>query len=244
MASDFTFPSAASLARPHPHTHTHPHGPDASGPSLPRARARRPSLVVLVRMSGPPSSRISHDSHQRERHAAAFDGLSSSSSTSSSTVAGSSSSNSSSSLATPMAIPRAQQAVPPPLPPPSHIPDIARGHDPGWQWGNDPSRPDFGRSAAVKPGSSLLGGSPFRRFGRQEEQEREHFFHRHHRSPGTADARRGSSISTITADRDHDMLDANVALHAGDEDVLMGDGPPQRPNYRYVSLTAFPVFSF
>ncbi|KAI7514985.1 hypothetical protein KC347_g87 [Hortaea werneckii] len=48
-----------------------------------------------------------------------------------------------------MAVPRAQEPVPPPLPPPTYIPEISAGHDPGWQWGNDPTRSDFGRPAST-----------------------------------------------------------------------------------------------
>ncbi|KAK4610238.1 hypothetical protein CLAFUW4_14036 [Fulvia fulva] len=95
----------------------------------------------------------------------------------------------------PMAIPRAQEAVPPPLPPPNYIPDIAAGHDPGWQWGNDPNGSDFGRPASVRPGSSLLGGGFMKGF----RQEKEHGYPSY---PSVADARRGSSISTVTAMRD------------------------------------------
>ncbi|KAK5114969.1 hypothetical protein LTR85_010007 [Meristemomyces frigidus] len=119
-----------------------------------------------------------------------------------------------------MAIPRAQEAVPPPLPPPSYIPGITTGHDPGWQWGNDPSGSDFGRAALVKPGSSLLGGAS--QGYRSAEKERD-FYTQH----AAGDARRGSSISTVTLGRDHDMTDPN-----SDE-----DGSLSRPalNYRLQS---------
>jgi hypothetical protein len=103
-------------------------------------------------------------------------------------------------LASPMPIPNVQDAVPPALPPPTHIPDITSGQDPGWQWGNDPTSTDFGRSAPVKPGSSLLGGgliSP-------PHKELEHV-----QNGSMDDGRRGSSLATITAStRDHEMLDA------------------------------------
>ncbi|RMY99090.1 hypothetical protein D0862_07266 [Hortaea werneckii] len=103
--------------------------------------------------------------------------------------------------ASPMAVPRAQEPVPPPLPPPTYIPEISAGHDPGWQWGNDPTRSDFGRPASVKPGSSLLGsvGRDFR----PTVEERDIY------TRGINDARRGSSISTITMNRDSDMVDAH-----------------------------------
>ncbi|KAI7003380.1 hypothetical protein KC355_g9250 [Hortaea werneckii] len=103
--------------------------------------------------------------------------------------------------ASPMAVPRAQEPVPPPLPPPTYIPEISAGHDPGWQWGNDPTRSDFGRPASVKPGSSLLGsvGRDFR----PTVEERDIY------TRGLNDARRGSSISTITMNRDSDMVDAH-----------------------------------
>lgn len=120
--------------------------------------------------------------------------------------------------ASPMAIPRAQEPVPPPLPPPSYIPDISAGHDPGWQWGNDPTRSDFGRPASVKPGCSLLGscGRNFQPY----EKERDFY------TPGVAaDARRGSSVSTVTQHRDHDMSDAY-----GSEDGMLSR---RTSNYRY-----------
>ncbi|RMX74791.1 hypothetical protein D0869_12250, partial [Hortaea werneckii] len=82
------------------------------------------------------------------------------------------------------------------------------GHDPGWQWGNDPTRSDFGRPASVKPGSSLLGsvGRDFR----PTVEERDIY------TRGLNDARRGSSISTITMNRDSDMVDA----HSDDDAAL------------------------
>ncbi|KAK4551967.1 hypothetical protein LTR86_010759 [Recurvomyces mirabilis] len=123
--------------------------------------------------------------------------------------------------ASPMAIPRAQEPVPPPLPPPSHIPEISYGHDPGWKWGNDPSASDFGRAASVKPGSSLLGGS-FQAL----RQEKEHEFYS--RNVGT-NARRGSSITTVTAG-DEDGGDDHMAL--SDEDV---SGSRRQSNYRLQS---------
>lgn len=124
-----------------------------------------------------------------------------------------------SSLASPpMGIPRAQDSVPPPLPPPSYIPDLSPGHDPGWQWGNDPNSSDFGRASSVKPGSSLLGGG-FQGF--RQEQERDIFAQR------AAAARRGSSISTVTVDRDYDMADEHMA-HSDE------DGSHPSSNYRFV----------
>ncbi|KAK5138338.1 hypothetical protein LTR08_003399 [Meristemomyces frigidus] len=100
-----------------------------------------------------------------------------------------------------MAVPRVHDPVPPPLPPPSYIPGITSGQDPGWQWGNDPAGSDFGRPASVKAGSSLLGGitNGFRPAG----QERD-FYTQH----AVNAARRGSSISTVTLGREHDMADA------------------------------------
>ncbi|KAI7326858.1 hypothetical protein KC326_g108 [Hortaea werneckii] len=116
-----------------------------------------------------------------------------------------------------MAVPRAQEPVPPPLPPPTYIPEISAGHDPGWQWGNDPTRSDFGRPASVKPGSSLLGsvGRDFR----PTVEERDIY------TRGLNDARRGSSISTITMNRDSDMVDA----HSDDDAALSR----RASNYRY-----------
>ncbi|KAK1816465.1 hypothetical protein LTR12_009147 [Friedmanniomyces endolithicus] len=122
----------------------------------------------------------------------------------------------------PMAIPRAQDPAPPPLPPPSYIPDLSAGHDPGWQWGNDPNGSDFGRAASVKPGSSLLGDGLH---GFRQEQERSIYAQR-----TAAEARRGSSISTVTIDRDYDMVEDHTA-HS-DED---GGGCRRSSNYRLQS---------
>lgn len=130
----------------------------------------------------------------------------------------------------PMAIPRAQELVPPPLPPPSYIPDISPGHDPGWQWGNDPNVTDFGRASTVKPGSSLLGGSLH---GFRHDQERDIFAQR-----VASGARRGSSISTVTVDRDCDVVDEPMA-HS-DED---GSGSRPSSNYRCVSSATSHMFS-
>jgi len=100
----------------------------------------------------------------------------------------------------PMIIPRSQMAAPPPLPPPIHLPDIGAGCDPGWQWGNDPHGNDFGRSASVKSGSSLLGSAaspakyPF---------DREHDL----ASRSIHDRRRNSSIPTVVSVRDVEMSD-------------------------------------
>lgn len=129
----------------------------------------------------------------------------------------------------PMAIRGAQEPVPPPLPPPSYIPEITAGHDPGWQWGNDPNKSDFGRPASVKPGSSLLGGGNGNGFGamKSARQEKEHEYPQY---CSAEDARRGSSVSTLTITRDHyDMPDGSRT--PSDE-----GGSLSRPssNYRYV----------
>ena len=127
--------------------------------------------------------------------------------------------------ASPMPIPKTQDSVPPPLPPPTHIPEITTGQDPGWQWGNDPSSVDFGRSAAVKPGSSLLGGelrSPL------HAKELEHT-----RNNSMDDGRRGSTLSTIAGmQRDHDMPDAQQQ-HSDEEGVSRSRSGS---NYRYVGI--------
>jgi hypothetical protein len=105
------------------------------------------------------------------------------------------------STAAPMAIPRTRDYVPPPLPPPTWIPEIHSGQDPGWQWGNDPSGSDFGKPASVKPGSSLLGSlSKNMRSGKEQDSLAQYRFN---------DARRASSISTVTpgSDQDQDAMD-------------------------------------
>lgn len=122
----------------------------------------------------------------------------------------------------PMAIPRAHESVPPPLPPPTY-PEISTGRDMGWQWGNDPQRPDFGperpdfgRQAHVKPGSSLLGGTPLNT--RFEEEAGNYAQHEAHH------IRRPSSISSLVIAPDQDVREEN-----------RGDAPGSLlPNYRYV----------
>lgn len=108
----------------------------------------------------------------------------------------------------PMAIPRAREIPPPPLPPPTYIPDILPGQDPGWAWGNDPNGVDFGRPASVKAGSSLLGSGPKVMRSLKEQDSAMHYRFN--------DARRGSSISTITAGQDQDQMED--ASQYSDED--------------------------
>ena len=96
-----------------------------------------------------------------------------------------------------MAVPRAREPVPPPLPPPAHIPELYAGRDPGWQWGNDPNAADFGKAAWVKPGSSLLGSTMNER---REKRQHEGFIHEPYQ-----EIRRGSSLSTVTLEREQDM---------------------------------------
>lgn len=135
------------------------------------------------------------------------------------------STGSSSAAASPMAIPRACEPVPPPLPPPTYIPEISAGQDPGWRWGNDPNGADFGRPASVKPGSSLLGGAAK---GFRQSKENDSNTHR------IQDSRRGSSISTITLDRDHEMA-VDTFVHS-DEDRSLSRPPS---NHEYV-VTVYP----
>lgn len=115
-----------------------------------------------------------------------------------------------SSSVSPMSIPGAHDFVPPPLPPPTHIHELARGSDPGWQWGNDPSAPDFGKPTSVKAGSSLLGSSFAK--GTRLQKEHDNVAHYHFN-----EGRRGSSISTITAGREQDMMDEPSSY--GDDDT-------------------------
>lgn len=103
------------------------------------------------------------------------------------------------SAASPMAIPRSERHVPPPLPPPSFIPELSAGQDPGWRWGNDPNGADFGRPSSVKPGSSLLGRSAgSAKQGKELDITAQYPFY---------EARRGSSLSTVTLEHDHEMHD-------------------------------------
>lgn len=111
-----------------------------------------------------------------------------------------------SSSASPMSIPRAREVAPPPLPPPMYLPEISAGSDPGWQWGNDPNGSDFGRPASIKPGSSLLGS-----FEKRMQKEHDNMSHY-----SFNEARRGSSLSTITAGREQDMVD-DTAAHNEDD---------------------------
>ena len=98
-----------------------------------------------------------------------------------------------------MGIPNARiDDVPPPLPPPRYINDFAAGGDPGWQWGNTPSRSGgFGKSGgSVSPGSSLQGNWD-QRMGNDGHSERPEY------------ARQGSSNSIVRSrpgsDRRHDF---------------------------------------
>jgi hypothetical protein len=151
-------------------------------------------------MSSTPSIRISQ--HQRQPSPPSYSGLQPD-------------------TASPMPIPNARDPVPPPLPPPTHIPEISSGQDPGWQWGNDPSSVDFGRSAAVNPGSSLLGGELRSPIHAKEFD--------HTRNGSMDDGRRGSSMSTIAGvQRDHEMTDAHSDEEGGASRSQSGS------NYRYV----------
>ncbi|KAK4899059.1 hypothetical protein LTR49_027699 [Elasticomyces elasticus] len=116
-----------------------------------------------------------------------------------------------------MAIPRAQEPVPPPLPPLSYIPELSAAHDLGWQRVNDSDSSDFGRTASVEPGPSLRGGTCH---GFKQEQDRDTYALR-----AVADARRGSSISTVTVDRDYEMADDQKAYSHE-------DGGRSRPSSR------------
>ena len=129
------------------------------------------------------------------------------------------------SATTPIAVPRVQEPVPPPLPPPSHIHELTASHDPGWQWGNDPSGSEFGRAAPVKPGSSLLGTTMT---GIRPEGQRREFYIQH---AGTG--RRQSSLSTVTLLRETEMMDAN-----GDDDASMSR---RTSNYRYAAGLDMPL---
>ncbi|KAK3614006.1 hypothetical protein LTR56_027541, partial [Elasticomyces elasticus] len=102
-----------------------------------------------------------------------------------------------------MAISRAQEPVPPPLPPLSYISELFAAHDLAWQWGNDSDSSDFGRVVSVKPARSLRGGT-FHGF--KQEQDRDTYALR-----AVADARGGSSISTVMVDRDYEMVDDQKA---------------------------------
>ncbi|KAK5713813.1 hypothetical protein LTR17_017439 [Elasticomyces elasticus] len=107
-----------------------------------------------------------------------------------------------------MAIPRAQEPVPPPLPPLSYIPELSAAHDLGWQRGNDSDSSDFGRAASVEPGSSLRGGTCH---GFKQE---------------------GSSISTVTVDRDYEMADDQKA-HSHEDGG--GSRPSSKSSHRLQS---------
>ena len=98
-----------------------------------------------------------------------------------------------------MGIPNARiDDVPPPLPPPRYINDFAAGGDPGWQWGNTPSRSGgFGKSGgSVSPGSSLHGNWD-QRMGDDGCSDRPEYA-RHRSSNMTVRSRPGS-------DRRHDF---------------------------------------
>ena len=143
----------------------------------------------------------------------------------------------------PMAVPRTHDSVPPPLPPPSYIPEIAEGHDPGWQFANDPNRSDFARPVAVKPGSSLLGGATISNTNPLSSSSKNFWPEKDYHSEGSSprsivDARRGSSISTITVTRDHNMSDES--LPPVDQDTSSSWGASDG---RYVLLKALSPFA-
>lgn len=132
------------------------------------------------------------------------------------------------SLADAMSIPRTQQAVPPPLPPPSFIPEIASGHDLGWQWGNDSTATQFGRAASisnasanVRPGSSLYGGSGLR--------DAERHLDRHDQSPRTHAMRDDRHMSMSAAVTERERVNKDMIPRSCEMDW--------RPtsNFRYVS---------
>ena len=54
-------------------------------------------------------------------------------------------------------------APPPPLPPPSHIADLADGHDVGWLHANSHEPITSRKLAPISPTSSLFGGNHHRR---------------------------------------------------------------------------------
>lgn len=134
--------------------------------------------------------------------------------------------------ASPMSIPNAPQdpPVPPPLPPPQHPEiddDAGIGPQKGWDWFNkeyvNQHWTDFSRKdAAVKPGSSLLGGGG----KKSTSSEGEDNTHYNDIDP----ARRGSSISTITpAHGGPDSMNESTA--SSDKE----DGGSKPLNYRCVA---------
>ncbi|KAK5709245.1 hypothetical protein LTR17_019970, partial [Elasticomyces elasticus] len=123
-----------------------------------------------------------------------------------------------------MAILRAQEPAPSPLPPHSYIPELSAAHEVGWQWGNDSDSSDFGRAASVEPGPSLRGGT-FHGF--RQEQDSDTYALR-----AVANARRGSSISTMAVDRDYEMADDQKA-HSHEDGG--GSRPSSKSSHRLQS---------
>ena len=123
--------------------------------------------------------------------------------------------------------------VPPALPPPQHPEiddDVSIGQHKGWDWFNkeyvNQHWTDFGqRNAAVKPGSSLLGGKKVG-LGVEGGEEKANLIDNE-----IDPARRGSSISTVTpAHGGYDsMSDINVS---SDKE----DASSKPLNYRCVTV--------
>lgn len=147
--------------------------------------------------------------------------------------------------ASPMSIPNVSTdaPVPPPLPPPQHPElddDVGIGHHKGWDWFNkeyvNQHWTDFGKTQSVKPGSNLLGG---KKAGPGVEGEDN--AHDNEIDP----ARRGSSISTITAaHQGTESMNETTTVSSDKEEGSSGSKPSSYRCVFMLSLSMQPFIIF
>jgi len=144
---------------------------------------------------------------------------------SSSSTGTSISTSASTGTAAPMSIPSAARnpSPPPPLPPPRNIEELGIAHEPAWTWPTNPPWTGFGKSASVKPGSSLLGqhGPPLEVGGMEERVQSIDY------------ARRSTSTSTNTPAQPES---SSMGAYTTFPDNGRGSGGSSSTNYRYVTL--------
>lgn len=121
---------------------------------------------------------------------------------------------------------------PPPLPPPRNIEELGLTHGPSpvWSWPANPNWTGFGKSHGVRSGSSLLAGTQSTEESTEDST-----------NPGDT-ARRGSSISTVTAvQRTSSSGSETMRERTGTDDGL---GRIHRPSSekRYVLLKSQPQY--
>lgn len=115
----------------------------------------------------------------------------------------------------PMVIPNTRhELAPPPLPPPRNIDDLTAGSDPGWAWGNNPSR------KSEKLGGSIASTENFpKSWGRDMGENRQA-----QPSERPQYSRRDSSTATIRSPTDTERKHHDFARHQ-DEGYYSLSGP-------------------